>query len=235
MKTFIVGIAGATGFRLARLLKGRGDRVGGLHRRSAQGEALGAIGIVGTLGDLVQMDVNQLTQHFQGSDVIIFAAGAGDTDSDAMIDAIDGDGAAKAAAAARQAEVRRFILVSVFPEAGRNENLGDSFEHYIAVKKRADVALTKTDLDWVILRPSTLINEAGIGTVSLGPAEVHTVVRRDDVAATIVELIHAPAVTRVVLELTHGTTPVACAVAMLGRAETNVKSRLQPSNSARQK
>ena len=218
MKIFIVGIAGATGFRLARLLKCRGDQVDGLHRRRAQGEALDAIGVVGTLGDLVKMDVNQLTHHFRGSDVIVFAAGAGDADSDAMIDAVDGDGVAKASAAARQAGVRRLILVSVFPEAGRNENLGDSFEHYIAVKKRADVALTKTDLDWVILRPSTLINEAGVGTVSLGPAEVHTVVRRDDVAATIVELIHAPAVRRVVLELTQGMTPVAYAVAMQGRA-----------------
>ena len=134
-----------------------------------------------------------------------------------MIDAIDGDGAAKAAAA-RQAAVRRFIFVSVFPEARRNANLGDSFEHYIAVKKRADVALTQTDLDWVILRPSTLINETGVGTVR--PAQLHTVVRGEDVAATIVELIHAPAVLRVVLELTEGTTPIARAVAMQRGAGT---------------
>ena len=220
MKIFVVGITGATGIRLARLLKGRGDQVDGLYRRRVQGEALGAIGVAGKLGDLAQMDVNELTDCFRGSDVIVFAAGAGDADSDAMIDAIDGDGVAKAAAAARQAGVRRFILVSVFPEAGRNANLGDSFEHYIAVKKRADVALTQTDLDWVILRPSTLINETGVGTVSLGPAQLHTVVRRDDVAATIVELIHAPAVLRVVLELTEGTTPIARAVAMQRGAGT---------------
>src|SRR5215813_10604893 len=99
MKIFVVGITGATGIRLARFLKGRGDQVDGLYRRRVQGEALGAIGVAGKLGDLAQMDVNELTDYFRGSDVIVFAAGAGDADSNAMIDAIDGDGVAKAAAA----------------------------------------------------------------------------------------------------------------------------------------
>ena len=61
------------------------------------------------------------------------------------IDAIDGDGVVKSIVAARGAGVKRFILVSVFPEAGRQEGWGESFEHYIAVKKRADVELSRTE------------------------------------------------------------------------------------------
>jgi uncharacterized protein YbjT (DUF2867 family) len=131
-----------------------------------------------------------------------------------MIDAVGGDGVAKSIAAARDAGVKRFILVPVFPEAGRQEGWGGSFEHYIAVKKRTDVELSRTELDWIILRPSSLKNERGVGTVSLGPAELHTDIRRDDVAATIAELIHAPALRRRILELTEGATPIERAVRM---------------------
>jgi uncharacterized protein YbjT (DUF2867 family) len=214
MKVFIVGIAGQTGLRLARLLKSRGDEVDGLYRRPVQSQMLSAIGITGTLGDLVQIDVKQLASDIRGNDVIVFTAGAGDQDSDAMIDAIDGNGVSKSIAAAQLAGVKRFILISVFPEAGRGEDWGESFEHYILVKKQAEIALTQTDLDWVILRPSTLTDEPGVGTVSLGPAQLHTEVRRDDVASTTGELIHTPAVRRRILELTGGTTPVERAVAV---------------------
>ena len=214
MKTFIVGISGETGFRLARLLKGRGDEVDGLYRRNEQGDKLRSIGVAGTLGDLVQIDETELAGQFSGSDVIVFTAGAGDVDSDTMIEAVDGDGVTKSIGAARRAGVRRFILVSVFPEACRQEGWGESFEHYIEVKKRADVVLSRTELDWVILRPSSLNNETGVGTISLGPAEFHTEISRDDVAATIAELIHTPALRRRILELTEGTTLIERAVRM---------------------
>jgi uncharacterized protein YbjT (DUF2867 family) len=214
VKIFIVGISGETGFRLARLLKGRGDEVDGLYRRPEQGDKLRSIGVAGTRGDLVQLDEPELTGYFSGSDVIVFAAGAGDADSDAMIDAVDGDGVTKSIGAARKASVKRFILVSVFPEAGRRKEWGQGFEHYIAVKKRADVVLSRTELDWVILRPSSLNNERGAGRISLGPAEFHTDIRRDDVAATIAELIHTPALRRRILELTEGTMPIERAVRM---------------------
>ncbi|MGV7214640.1 NAD(P)H-binding protein [Bradyrhizobium sp. UFLA05-112] len=214
MKIFIVGISGETGFRLAALLKSRGDEVDGLYRRAQQGEKLRSIGVAGTLGDLVRIDETKLVAHFSGSDVIVFAAGAGEADSDAMIDTVDGDGVTKSIVAARGAGVKRFILVSVFPEAGRQKGWGESFEHYMAVKKRTDVELARTDLDWIILRPSSLNNERGVGTVSLGPAEFHTSIRRDDVAATIVELVHTPALRRRILELTEGTMPIERAVRM---------------------
>jgi len=214
VRIFIVGISGETGFRLASLLKRRGDEVDGLYRRVDQGEKLRSIGVAGRHGDLVRMDETKLAHHFSGSDVIVFTAGAGDADSDAMIDAVDGDGVTKSIAAARRAGVERFVLVSVFPEAGRGEGWGESFEHYIEVKKRADVELSRTELDWVIIRPSSLNNETGVGTVSLGPAEFHTDISRDDVAATIAQLIHTPALRRKILELTEGATPIETAVAV---------------------
>ena len=45
------------------------------------------------------------------------------------------------------------MLVSAFPESERSQGLGEGFEHYMRVKKTADVYLTRTDLDWLIVRP----------------------------------------------------------------------------------
>jgi uncharacterized protein YbjT (DUF2867 family) len=212
MKIFIFGITGETGFRLARTLAARGDSVDGLYRRQEQAEKLSGIGVTATPGDLTRLDAGQLAESMRGSDVIVFTAGSGEADSDAMTDAIDGDGASKSIAAAKLAGVARFILVSVFPEAGRQRPRTESFEHYIAVKKRADAELAQSGLEWVIVRPAVLKNDPGVGSVSLGPALIYSEVRRDDVAATIAELVHTPSLRRKILELTAGPTPIAQAV-----------------------
>ena len=213
MKVFVIGIAGGTGSRLARTLKAGGDDVDGLYRRPEQEANLSASGVHGTLGDLVTMSESQLADAVRGSDVIVFTAGAGAGDKDAMTDAIDGHGVTKAIAAAESAGIKRLILVSVFPEASRAKRMDENFEHYMIVKKRADVELAATDLDWVIVRPAALIDDPGTGRVSLGPAQIHTEITRDDVATTIAELIRTPNVRRTILELSKGSTPIAEAVA----------------------
>jgi uncharacterized protein YbjT (DUF2867 family) len=106
-------------------------------------------------------------------------------------------------------------LVSVFPEAARGKYVSDTFENYMTVKKLADVHLAETDLDWVILRPGTLLDEPGTGKVRMGLAIPYGDVPRDDVAATLLEIIERPAVNRVIIELTQGNTPVGEAVQRL--------------------
>lgn len=214
MKIFIVGVAGETGLRLARILKARGDEVHGLYRSSHQSETLRSIGITATLGDLVSIEPQQLADVMRGSDAIVFSAGAGG-DSNAMTTAIDGEGVTKSIAAAKLAGVKRFLLVSVFPEAWRERHMDEGFEHYITVKKKADIELSESGLEWVILRPSALKNEPGTGKISLGVAQIHTEVRRDDVAATLAELVYAPTVSRKILELTEGNTPISQAVEVI--------------------
>lgn len=212
MKAFIIGIAGQIGMRLARRLAAQGDSVDGLYRRAEQGEALRQAGVVATHGDLVAMGEAELTTAVRGSDVLVFAAGAGGEGGPQMTQAIDGDGLVKAIAAARQAGIKRFLLVSAFPEASRSKSPSDGFEHYMRVKKQADMALAESELDWVILRPARLTDDPGSGTIHLGAALLHTKVTRDDVAATLAALVHAPGVRRRILELTEGVTPVADAV-----------------------
>ena len=212
MKVFVVGIAGAVGSRLARLLVLAGDQVDGLYRRPEQGERLAADNIHATLGDLTRLDVPALADLLHGTDVVVFAAGAGGEGGAGATTAIDGAGLTTVVEAARLAGTRRLVLVSVFPEAWRGREVSATFEHYIAVKKKAEAELAATDLDWVILRPAALTDEPGTGRISLASALIHTEITRDDVAATLAELVHTPGIRHEILELTEGSTPITDAV-----------------------
>ncbi|WP_197375994.1 SDR family oxidoreductase [Mycolicibacterium baixiangningiae] len=203
MKVFVIGATGGVGRRLVRELVQRGDDVGGLHRRPDQASALRDMGAEPFDADLATMTEGDLASVIAGTDALVFTAGAGGGSAE-MTTGIDGHGVSKSIVAAQAADVRRFILVSAFPEAWRERPRSEGFEHYLAVKKQADVELASSDLDWVILRPAELTDRTGSGTVSLSRALIHTTVSRDNVAATLAELVHHPTVSRLVLELTDG-------------------------------
>lgn len=227
MKVFVIGGAGGVGRRLAQLLTTRGDEVSGMFRDPTQAERVAATGATPVLGDLIGDDVAELARRVAGHDAVVFSAGAHGTGVDKTT-AIDGKGLEKTAAAARQAGVRRFFLVSAFPEAGRDRETSAGFEHYMRVKKSAEVHLTRTDLDWVIVRPGTLLDDAGTGRVTAGPAVEYGAVPRDDVAAFIGAALAEPALTRAIVELTAGDTPVADAVAGLASSSPAVAPPARP-------
>jgi nucleoside-diphosphate-sugar epimerase len=214
MKVFQIGAAGGIGRPLTRLLTARGDDVTGMHRGPDQGETVRTAGATPVVGDLIHDSVNELAQKMRGHDAVVFSAGAHGTGMDKTT-LIDGRGLEKAADAATEAGVPRFVLVSVFPDALRGGQGGEAFEHYAKVKKTADVYLTSTGLDWIIVRPGTLLDTPGTGRVTAGPAVEYGDVHRDNVAAFIDAALHEPALSRVIVELTSGDTPIADAVARL--------------------
>jgi uncharacterized protein YbjT (DUF2867 family) len=213
-KIFVVGAAGKVGRRLVRQLAGRGHHPLALHRKQEQGDELKLLGSTPVEGSLLELDAERLAGYMSGSDAVVFTAGAGGAGMD-LTRAIDGRGLELSVAAAQLAGIRRFILVSVYPDALRGETVSESFENYIAVKKRADVHLVETELDWVIVRPGTLVDGPGSGKVRADVAIPYGDVPRDDVAATIVELVEQPAVNRIIIELTQGETPIAGAIRRL--------------------
>jgi uncharacterized protein YbjT (DUF2867 family) len=211
VKVFILGISGAIGALLADKLSAGGTEVHGLVRKPAQQVDLAARGVETTLGELSTMSAAELARAASGSDAIVYTAGSNGGARE-VTKAIDGDGVAKALEAARLAGVRRFVLVSVLPESWRERDNPDEVEYYFAVKKQADIAVTRSDLDWVILRPSLLVDDPALGTISLGPAEAHGEIARADVAETLTELLLEPRIRRQILELNTGTTPIREAV-----------------------
>lgn len=211
MRVFVIGISGAVGGLLAADLTGRGDVVSGLVRRDDQRADLAARGVEAHVGDIGTLTADRLAPVLGGADAVVYTAGS-NGGSREVTDAVDGEGVVTALEAARLAGVRRFALVSVLPEAWRERDLGDDEEHYFAVKKLTDVAVSQSDLDWLVLRPSMLVDRAGTGRVALGPAQPHGEIAREDVAATLAELLHEPRIGRQILELDEGETPIAAAV-----------------------
>ncbi len=211
MKVFIIGISGSVGGLLATALIGRGDVVSGLVRREDQRADLASRGVDARVGDVTAMTPESLAAVLGGIDAVVYTAGS-NGGSRAVTEAVDGEGVVTALDAACLAGVPRFVLVSVLPEAWRERDLTGDEEHYFAVKKLTDVAVSQSDLDWLVLRPSMLVDRPGSGRVALGAAQPHAEIPREDVAATLAELLHEPRIRRRVLELTAGETPIASAV-----------------------
>jgi uncharacterized protein YbjT (DUF2867 family) len=211
VRVFIIGITGAVGGLLAEDLTARGDVVSGLVRREAQRADLASRDVEARVGDIGALTTDALASLLGGVDAVVYAAGSNGGTRD-VTDAVDGEGVVKALEAARLAGVTRFVLVSVLPEAWRERHLDEDQEHYFAVKKLTDVAVSMCDLDWLILRPSMLVDRAGTGRVALGPAQPHDEIARADVAATLAELLHEPRIRRQILELNAGEAPIASAV-----------------------
>lgn len=215
---FIIGGAGKVGLRLSKILADKGQAVHALHRLPEQAELIRLQGAKPVSGSLTELGAEALATAMKGCDVVVFSAGAGGKGGPEMTNAVDGEGLKTAAEAAVLAGISRFLLVSAFPEASRSETTSASFENYMRVKKQAEVVLAESALDWVILRPGLLRDDKGSGFVRTGLAIPYGEVTRDNVAATLAEIIGQPRVSRVIIELTDGEVPVREAIQqMAGR------------------
>jgi uncharacterized protein YbjT (DUF2867 family) len=211
---FLIGAAGGVGRRLTTVLAAQGHHVTGMHRAGGQDNVIRDAGGTPVEGDLISDSVHVLSEHLSGHDAVVFSAGAHGTGAD-MTTAIDGHGLEKSADAAARAGVRRFVLVSVFMDAVRDQPRSDGFEHYMAVKRTADSHLAATDLDFLIVRPGTLVDDPGTGRVNAGVSIPYGAVPRDDVAAFIAASLFHPTLNRTDLELTTGDLSIADAIAGL--------------------
>ena len=206
-KIFIVGAAGKVGLRLTKLLAADGDTVLALHRKPEQADPLAEAGATPVSGDLTELSDSALADLMAGSDAVVFAAGAGGAGID-VTNAIDGRGLVRSVAAAKSAGIARFLLVSAFPDASRDGERNEGFENYIRVKKLADAHLVASDLDWVIVRPGTLRDDAGNGRIRADVAIPYGEVTRDDVAMTLAAILDRPQLSRTIIELTKGDEPI---------------------------
>ena len=213
-RIFQIGAAGGVGRRLVALLLGQGHEVTGMHRAGGQDSVIRDAGGTPVVGDLIGDSVTALAGLLAGHDAVVFSAGAHGTGLD-QTTAIDGRGLEKAVEAAAAAGVRRFVLVSVVMDAGRDQPRSEGFEHYMAVKRAADVWLAASDLDWLILRPGLLLDDPGTGLVAAGTSIAYGSVPRDDVAAFLAASLFEPDLNRTDVELTSGDVPIPDAIARL--------------------
>lgn len=212
MRIVIAGGHGQIALRLERLLAARGDEAAGIIRNPGQSDALRAVGAEPVVLDLESATVEEVAEVLRGADAAVFAAGAGPNSGTARKDTVDRGAAVLFADAAERAGVRRYVVVSSM--GADPDHAGDEvFDVYLRAKGAADADVrSRAALDWTILRPGMLTNDAGTGQVLLAASTGRGPVPRDDVAAALVELLDTPATAGLTLELISGNVPLAVAV-----------------------
>ena len=209
MRTVIAGGHGQIALRLERLLAARGDSAAGLIRNPAQADDLRAAGAEPVVLDLESASVDQVAAVLLGADAAVFAAGAGPGSGVARKLTVDRDAAVLLADAAERAGVRRFLVVSSMGADAQSSYADETFRAYLQAKGAADDAIRARDgLDWTVLRPGGLINDAGTGRVRLAPSTGRGSVPRDDVAAVLMALLDAPGTAGATLELVSGDASI---------------------------
>lgn len=216
MRVVIAGGHGQIALRLTRLLADDGHEVVGLVRNPDHEADITAAGGQAAVLDLEQADAAAVAEVLSGADVAIFAAGAGPGSGKARKDTVDRGAAALFADASEQAGVQRHIQVGSMG-ADRAPSLTDDeiFTVYLKAKWAAEEDLRSRDLDWTVLRPGSLTNDAGTGRVLLADKTGNGRISRDDVALVLAGLCDTPASIGRTLELVAGDTPVAEALTTL--------------------
>ncbi|TJZ98121.1 SDR family oxidoreductase [Dermacoccus nishinomiyaensis] len=213
-----IAIAGGHG-QIARLLgqrlSGEGHDVVGLIRTPEQADDLRAAGMEPAVISLEDASVDDVAEVINGCDAVVFAAGGGPESGRARKWSVDLMGAVLLADAAEQAGVRRYVMVSsIGSDAPENVDAG-VFQVYLYAKGGADADLRTRDLDWTIVRPGMLTDDAPTGQVTINPDQQRQPITRGDVAHTLAQVLTSGHAVRETFVVVNGTTPVDEAVASL--------------------
>jgi uncharacterized protein YbjT (DUF2867 family) len=174
-------------------------------------EATGAEAVV---LDLEHTDAETLAGVLTGADAVVFAAGGGPNSGAARKETVDKGAAILLADAAEKAGVRRYVMVSSMGADAADPTSEDVFQVYLRAKKAADDDVRSRDLDWTVVRPGRLTDDAGTGRVTVGTLG-RGQVPRADVAATLLGVLHTPSTVGATFDLLGGDTPVDEALASL--------------------
>ncbi|HEX5619210.1 MAG TPA: SDR family oxidoreductase [Solirubrobacteraceae bacterium] len=213
----LVAIAGGHGqiaLRLARLLADRGDAARALIRNPDHADDIRAAGGEPVVCDLEHAPAAEVAEAIRGADAVVFAAGAGPGSGPERKWSMDYGGAVKLIAAAKEAGISRYVIVSSIG-ADANAPGDDTFSIYLQAKGKADEDLQASGLDYTVIRPGHLINDPGTGRVELAENLDRGDVPRDDVAAVLAVVLDEPSTIGKTAVLVGGDVPVEEAVKAL--------------------
>ena len=209
MNVLVVGGHGKIAMRLLRLLAERGDTARGMIRKPEQAADLEAFGAEPVICDIEQVD--DISDHVEGSDAVVFAAGAGPGSGPERKRTVDFGGALKLIEACKQTGVSRYVMISAMG-VSRPDAYGEEMKPYADAKRAADEELIESGLDYTVVRPGRLSDEPGSGRIEVGTKLDRGEVTRDDVAATIVAVLDEPRTSGLIFDLLNGDEEIAAAI-----------------------
>ena len=203
IRVAIVGGSGKVAKEMITQLHSRGDEAVAIFRNADRSDELTELGAVPVVLDIETAGVEELTGALAGADAVVFSAGAGGGDP-ARTRAVDFDGAVKTLAATKAAGVSRFVIVSAIGAGEKpSGDMGDMQPYYEA-KHDADVAVTESALDYTIVRPGGLTDDAGTGRITVGDKVERGNIPRADVAAVVIAALDDPRTIGHAWELVEG-------------------------------
>lgn len=212
MDVTIVGGHGQIALLLAHRLSAAGHVVRSTYRKAEHEDDVHASGATPVKVDL-EADESGLPGAIKGADAVVFAAGAGPGSGDERKRTVDLGGATKLIDACLAEGVKRYVIVSAIglDRTGEEGDMGA----YLQAKLEADEALMGSGLDWTVVRPGHLTDDAATGQVQVAEHLEPGEVPRDDVAWVLHAVLEQDSTVGKVFELVGGDTPISEAVAQL--------------------
>lgn len=178
MDLLVTGAAGQVGRHVTRIASRGEHTVRGMVRDERHVPEIESLGAEPVVADLT----GDVDHAVRGQKAVIFAAGSGGRD----VWGVDRDGAIRLIDSAIDHDVDRFVMLSAI-NADTPSDSPEDLHEYLDAKAEADDYLRSTDLEYTIVRPTSLSNEPGTGTVKTGSdLERRGTIPREDVARTLV-------------------------------------------------
>ncbi len=213
MKVLVAGANGQTARQLTRMLVENGHEVRGLIRKEEQMQNVESDGAEPALVDLEQDEADgKVGEAVEGCDAVIFAAGAGPGSGNERKETMDRDGAIKLIEAAEKHGVRRYLMLSTMG-ADDPESRDEKMQPYMRAKGEADERLRNSGLDYTVIRPGRLTDDAGTGNIAAAESlDQYGEIPREDVARTFVAALEAENTPGKTFEILSGGAPIKEAV-----------------------
>ena len=209
MKVTIIGGHGKIALLAASKLSKRGDEVLSVVRNPEHVGDIAEAGATAVVLDIESASAAELAEVFEGSDAIVFSAGAGGGDPERTY-AVDRDAAIRSMNGAGIAGAKRFIMVSFLnADTEHLVPLDDPFYPYMAAKIAADEHLRSSGLDYTILAPGSLTLEDATGSLNPAPeSSADSSTSRGNVAQAIVAALDDPASIGRTIGFSDGNIPL---------------------------
>ena len=213
MKVLVAGANGQTARQLTRMLVENGHEVRGLIRKEEQMQNVESDGAEPALVDLEQDEADgKVGEAVEGCDAVIFAAGAGPGSGNERKETMDRDGAIKLIEAAEKHGARRYLMLSTMG-ADDPESRDEKMQPYMRAKGEADERLRNSGLDYTVIRPGRLTDDAGTGNIAAAESlDQYGEIPREDVARTFVAALEAENTPGKTFEILSGGAPIKEAV-----------------------
>lgn len=172
MNVLVIGANGQIGQIVVDKLKNHAahDVIAGV-RKDEQKKAYENKGITSRFIDL-EGSIEDMEKAMENVEAVVFSAGSGGSTGADKTMMVDFDGAVKSIEAAKNAGVKRYVMVSAVNADDREYWSYDMEEnsiggYYFAAKHYADVWLENSSLDYTVIRPTLLLNVEGTRKVEV--------------------------------------------------------------------